>query len=494
VSAHSSRRGRSPPAARDRRPLAERFEELRTRAERGPPADPEPFLRALSDPEPLLRCVAVWGLGHLKETRARAAIETALLDPDSRVRALGCGALGALGNRESAFPLRQALADPTGLVRAQAAWALRSIADEHSVEALRPLLTDPDWEVRRAAVAALGRTPTTEAVGALRPSLKDVHERVRREAVLALRGAKDPTVLTDLRPALEDPSGRVRVAAAIVLGEHRDREAVPRLLEHLKERTTFVRPAILIALGRIGDPVAVPALLTHAKEGPSWTRVCALRALAEFGGPEAVEVARQALSDPAWSVRGSAAELLGHAGDRDDLGRLLVGLNDPHPWPRRGVLYALGRLELCEAAPRIREELTHSSAEVRLAAIWTLGRLRDDGAREPLIALLRSIPPNGALAREAPAEERAEGPTLVSDAEERQFDALVQTLGRLAESTNDPSILRALLEARARVREEEWDRPARLPPPEVENAPQVPSLRRLFEVALPGLAEEEGEI
>jgi HEAT repeat protein len=284
---------------------------------------------------------------------------------------------------------------------------------------------------------------------------------------------------------LEDRSGRVRAAAAVLLGQERDRTAVPELLRHLDVDTTFVHPSILIALGRIGDATALPRLLIAAETGPNWTRVCAVRALASFPGPETQRVVRAAVTDPAWSIRGAAGYVLGRIGDADDLGRLLALLNDPHPWPRRGALYALGRLELVEAGPRIRDELRSRSAEVSLAAVWALGALRDDGALEGLITLLAG------RGRSAPVPTEGEG--LTSDAPGRLFDALVQSIGRILATRLDPASVRALLEARARVHEDEWEVPARLPAPEIEGARSVPTVRELFDVAL-AAAAEEGEL
>ncbi len=199
-------------------------------------------------------------------------------------------------------------------------------------------------------------------------------------------------------------------------------------------------------------------------------------------------------------MRGAGAETLGRIGTAADLGALLALVEDPHPWPRRGAIYALGRLGLAEAAPRIREELRNPSAEVRLAAIWAIGQLRDDGAIEGLVRLLRATapapgrpPPEPAGSRAVePPEDPTAGEVAGEEARARQFDSLVQALGRLAERTADPLIQRALLEARARVGEAEGEREARLPPPERERPGGPPSLRRLLEAALVGAAEEEG--
>jgi len=231
----------------------------------------------------------------------------------------------------------------------------------------------------------------------------------------------------------------------------------------------------------------LPSLLAAAESPQHWLRVCAIHALGDLGGPEAHTVALGALHDPAWPVRGAAAIALGTVGGPDDLGVLLERLRDDHSWPRRGATYALGRLGLAAAAPRIREELTDLAPEVRLAAVWALGQLGDDGAREDLVRLLRSVPPEG---DPSPVPEGEEG-ELRSDAESRLFDAVVQALGRLPHGVDDPFVQSALVTARAQLSDEELDRLARLPLPEVGPDREPLTLRTLFEGAIASSFDDE---
>ena len=243
---------------------------------------------------------------------------------------------------------------------------------------------------------------------------------------------------------------------------------MPLLLHLLGSPETWEKPAVLVALGRIGDPAAAPALAVWAEHPAHWIRVCAVHALGELAAPESRSVAQRHLRDPYWSVRGAAAVALGTVGTSDDLAALLEGLRDEHPSARRGATYALGRLGLTEAAPRLRDGLRDPAPEVRLAAVWALGSLRDDGARDDLVRLLYQTQPtgNGEAGPEAVGEGRS-----APDAESRLFDAVVQALGRLSQDLPDPLIQRSLVDARDRLNEEELDRLARLPLPEVPDRP-----------------------
>ena len=301
---------------------------------------------------------------------------------------------------------------------------------------------------------------TPEASRALGPLLADANERVRREAVLGFGRRHDPEVVERVRAFLSDPARRVRVAAAVVLGRQRDRECVPQLLERLQEPGTWEKPAVLVALGRIGSLDAVPALLSAADHPAHWVRVCALHALSDLGVPEARTAALAHTQDVAWAVRGAAAIALGAAGGIDDLPVLLALLRDDHSWPRRGATYALGRLA-------------------------------DDGARDDLLRLLYGVRPGDADELALRDSDDGSDAPLRSDAESRLFDSAVQALGRLSRGTPDPLVHRALIEVRERLSEEELDRLARLPLPELGVDRSPPTLRALFEIALPSSADEE---
>jgi HEAT repeat protein len=460
------------------RSVSERLKEIRDWIDRGGDTDPEALAERLDDTESVLRQAAAWGLGHLKVHQSRRALERALHDPEPAVRAQAVGALGALGNRQSRRALEGALGDSSPRVREQAAWALWALADPRSAPALIARLDDNEPGVRWSAAVALGRVGGTEAIPALILARGDPVDRVRREALLALAHLWPGNVGELLRPFLADPATRVRIAAAVGLGERRVREAVRPLLERLRvEPNPLVFPSLLVALGRIGDPAAVPTLLGFVSHKTSWSRVCALHALADLAAPEAAAVAREHLADPVWSVRGAAAECLGEVGGPEDRDRLLALLEDAEMWPRRGAVYALGRLGLVEAAPDIRKRLADPDPEVRLAAVWAAGHLGDRESRDQLLALLDD--PLAAPGGRATFIQGG-GVMLQSDAKERMFDAVVQTLARLHQKYPDEKIDRALAAARRRLPLSELRRPARLPAPETRGRKAAPTLARLF--------------
>ncbi len=375
--------------------------------------------------------------------------------------------------------LLRALESPHWPVRARAAFELSRRGNARATSRLaKHLVDDPSEVVRGFCALALRWIGSRRALPAVRQAVRDPSDRVRREAILALDRLGGASVAGAVRPLLRDPSMSVRIAAAVVLGTRRDRAGVPALLARLRSSELWERPAILVALGRIRAPSSIPALERAASDRMHSVRVCAIHALTEFGGPRPRAVARRKLTDRSWAVRGAAALALGRRGDRTDAPRLVRLLRDPHPWPRRCALYALGERGVVGSLPEVRAALDSLDLEIQLAAIWAVGRLGDASSLPRLCGLLRGRRPIATPARPLIATGDG-GVRLVSDAESRLFDALVEAVARLATASGDPQAWATLREVERSLDPSELRRPARLPSP-VGAGPPTPPLRQLF--------------
>lgn len=414
------------------------------------------------------------------DPRTRASLEAGLRSADAGLRVASASALGALARPESRIPLERTLDDPDWRVRGQAAYALSRLHDPRStIPLVERLGRDSSALVRNASALALGRIGDPRSIAALEVALNDVSDRVRREAVLALERSGEPRAAEKVRRLLHDPARSVRIASAVVMGLRRDRGSAEVLLGHLPLASSWEKPALLVALGRIGTEECGVALARCADDSVRWVRVCALHGLAEMRSPLARDVARAKLSDSAWAVRGASALALGRVGDRTDAALLVPLLGDANPWVRRGAVYALGQLGATGSLDALRPALDDPDPEVRLAGIWVLGHLRDAPSASRLIDLLAVTEP-----RESPprtiATEGDSAVRLVSDAESRIFDALVQAVGSLAVGSTERDSRRALAAARRNLSDAELDRPARLPSP-LGPGESRRSLRSLFD-------------
>jgi HEAT repeat protein len=170
---------------------------------------------------------------------------------------------------------------------------------------------------------------------------------------------------------------------------------------------------------------------------------------------------------------------LGKVGTPIDAEALTPLLRDPSAWVRRGAVYALGQLGATDSLAEIRAALNDPDPEVHLAAIWALGHLRDSVSAPAMIQLLRVTRPHGVSL--LPTLMEGDGAVrLVSDADARLFDALVQAVGSLAVGPMGPSARRALATAKRRLPDAELDRPARLPTP-LGSGEGPRTLRNLFD-------------
>lgn len=451
------------------------------------PRDPEidSLVKQLSKGDSVRAPSAARRLGQLRAIQARSHLERALQSTDVRVRLGATSALGLIGDRRSRAALEACLDDSDRHVRAQAAYALSRMPDRRSsARLIETLSRDGSALVRNSCAIALGRIGDLRGIPALERALEDESDRVRREAVVALERSADPDAARKARRLLRDPARRVRIAATVVLGLRRDRGAVPELVEFSQRADVWEKPALLVALGRIGTRECGVVLARCADDPARWVRVCALHGLAEMRAPEARGVARAKLTDSAWAVRGAAALALGKVGTLADGSGLVQRLADPSAWVRRAAVYALGQLNAKTRAPAIRRAFDDPDPEVQLAAIWSAGHLEDRRATPQLVRWLERAPARVTSTRRTLVE--GDGAVrLVSDADERRFDALVQAVGAIASATGDPAARAAIVAAYRRVPVSELGRRVRLPTPlGVGDDPRT--LRGLFGGVLTG--------
>lgn len=100
-------------------------------------------------------------------------------------------------------------------------------------------------------------------------------------------------------------------------------------------------------------------------------------------------IARSELSSEDACVRRIAARLLGNLRERHRLFDQLRGeLGAVDPRTRTAALFALGFADSHEAMPTIRERLSDSDRNVRVAAIWALANIGDTSMSSTMISLL----------------------------------------------------------------------------------------------------------
>jgi HEAT repeat protein len=235
--------------------------------------------------------------------------------------------------------------------------------------------------MRRLAAELLGELDAPEARSALVRGVHDADLTVRSTALRALAAAGSPVEPGEITGGLDDDAPQVRRAALEALRALTDDPAPARRL--LIDRDKLVRAdaaAILLEHGR--DAEAEEALLTLTAAREPAARAAALRALAAARVAGSGDLALDALSDPAASVRAQAA-------------RSAAVLD-----PDRAVEPLVAAM--ADESGEVIEAVAGALAEIGEATIPSVRRFAAGSVAEALASerLARSIDPDGSERRE----------------------------------------------------------------------------------------------
>ncbi len=187
---------------------------------------------------------------------------------------------------------------------------------------------------------------------------------------------------------LSSRSAKVREMAAWWL--RRQPLAGPAVLKTLKgvavsDPSAERRARAAEALGEFMDFNALATLATASKDADPSVRVAAVRALARLNTPGAGPLITAALADPVLAVRSAAVDVVLLVAGFNGFAPLLPLLADPDASLRAHVARVVGELRVTDATGALTGLLmTDSSASVRKAAAWALGRI--GGAQAVLAA------------------------------------------------------------------------------------------------------------
>jgi len=333
------------------------------------------LLGRLGDDNTLVRRAVAMVLGEFGRPEAEDALLTMLGDENGHVRGAAAESLGRIASRKAVAPLLRLLQDEYEQVQECAIRALAAIGDESVLDGLLKDFTSRDAGMRRNIVRLLGRFGTERASGALAFALKDEEPDVRKAVVIALDMIRGEKAVRPLLLAITDDDPEVRMLAAETLGKTGFAESAEALIPLLDDEDLWVRAAAARALGRAGADrfgAILAGHLAHASDifllalvdvvGRAAVRE-ALDPLLSLAGHEDPEVRKTVLgalssydwvrvrpavlahlSDPHWSVRKSAAEILKHRRDpATDLLLEQLAADDPDLTVRQAARDALGR-------------------------------------------------------------------------------------------------------------------------------------------------------
>jgi hypothetical protein len=242
-----------------------------------------------------------------------------------------------------------------------------------------------------------------EDVARVREAWTDLPAELRRRLIARLMKVAEADFEADFgavfRLGLEDEDAEVRAMAVEGLWEDEDVRLVPRLSEFLREdEAAIVREAAAKSLGRFillgelrkirPDPqtVAYEALLAACQDTEEHmdVRRRALESLAYISNEIVAELIHQAYAAPEEKMCVSAVFAMGRSADTRWARQVRQELISPNPELRYESARACGELQLSEAVPELEELADDADPEVQDAALWALGQIGGDRARQIL--------------------------------------------------------------------------------------------------------------
>jgi HEAT repeat protein len=201
------------------------------------------------------------------------------------------------------------------------------------------------------------------------------------------------------RLGLEDEDPTVRTASVEGLWEDEDVCLIPILATRLLEDENIdVRTAAAISLGRFilmgelkkirpeSSTTAYEALLAACQDVDEHIEVRrrALESLAYLGNETVAALIREAYEAHNVQVRVSAVFAMGRTADTGWANQVRQELFRPDPELRYEAARACGELQLQDAVPELEELADDADPEVQEAALWALGQIGGDRARKIL--------------------------------------------------------------------------------------------------------------
>ncbi|HWA15895.1 MAG TPA: HEAT repeat domain-containing protein, partial [Gemmatimonadales bacterium] len=196
-----------------------------------------------------------------------------------------------------------------------------------------------------------------------------VAQEVNVELMASVMAAEDARSFDEelLRSALANPDSSIRNFAALSAGRLRDSRTIPLLVPLLRDRDSLVQTTAFFAMGLIGDTSAARLLVARARDAVPVSQPGALElitALAHIGGGTSAGFLREVLTGSVFNSRVDQPYLMARAAVESwRLGRLapvneLTGLaGDPKLEIRLGAIYSLGRLRAKGAGSRMLDAL-----------------------------------------------------------------------------------------------------------------------------------------
>ena len=323
----------------------------------------------------LIRRTVAQVLGDLAVPQAEAALIPLLGDENGHVRSTAAETLGRLRSRNATAPLLALLTDEYESVQESAIQALAAIGDESVLDGLVKDFSSCEAFLRRNIARLLGKFSSERALDALSFALKDEEPDVRKAVVQALGAVTGGKPLRSLLLAITDDDPEVRMLAAEALGRSRTPEARHALVLLLEDSDLWVRAAAARGLGGIGGDAEAEMLAEHLGNATDIFLLAIIDVLGKLKFPKAAEPLVRLADHPDPEVRKTVLAALAGIDEEAVAQTVIARLSDPH-WSVRKAAVEVLRQKPTAAGETILASLAEGDpdAAVRQAAKEALGR------------------------------------------------------------------------------------------------------------------------
>jgi len=329
---------------------------------------------------------------------ADAALRDALDKVEGRLLVGVINSIGVRRDVHAVDSLVQKLDDANAGVASAAAVALGHIGGERAAKALTQSLTDAQAGIRSAVAEGcilcaewfLAHEKAVEAVK-LYDTVRQAdvpdqrHLEAIRGAILARRTNGIPLLIEQLESQNKNRLGIGLRTARELPG----RDVTEALAAELARLSPDRRPLLLLALADRSDSAVLPTVQKAAQSGPKDLRITAINILIRLGDVSCVPVLLEAVIENDTDLEQAATETLVRLPGKDVDADLLARLPQARGKLQQVLIELAGQRQISEALPAVVSSLHDINAEIRGAAVQTIGIIGQDQQTADLVKLLQ---------------------------------------------------------------------------------------------------------